>query len=145
MRAEVDIELELAAQIAEFYDDPLGHVMFSYPWGSGVLAGRDGPQEWQKDLLIEVGEQVRERGFDGIHAVEAIMFSIASGHGIGKSAVVAWIIRWIMDTRPFAKGVVTATTVPQLRTKTWAELAKWHNLGITKHWFEITGGQQLQY
>jgi len=50
-----------------------------------------------------------------------------------------------MDTRPFAKGVVTANTVPQLRTKTWAELAKWYGMGITKHWFTVTSGQQLQY
>jgi hypothetical protein len=54
---------------------------------------------------------------------------------------VAFLVRWIMDTRPFAKGVVTANTAPQLRTKTWAELAKWHNMAITRHWWSITTGQ----
>jgi len=136
-----DANRELVVQISQFYDDPLGHVLFSYPWGQGQLSGRAGPQEWQRQLLEDVGEQVRLRGFDGVKAVEPLLYSTASGHGIGKSAIVAWIIRWIMDTRPFAKGVVTANTGPQLQTKTWAELAKWHNLGITKHWFELTSGK----
>lgn len=134
-------EQQLVQQIAEFYDDPLGHVLFSYPWGEGQLQGRDGPQQWQRDFLIDVGKEVRARGFDGIHAVKALQYSTSSGHGIGKSALVAWIIRWIMDTRPFAKGVVTANTGPQLQTKTWAELAKWHHMGITKHWWELTSGK----
>lgn len=131
----------LVKEIARFYDDPLGHVLYSYPWGQGQLQGRDGPQVWQRELLIDIGNEVRKRGFDGIHAVKPLQYSTSSGHGIGKSAFVAWVIRWIMDTRPFAKGVVTANTGPQLQTKTWAELAKWHNLGITKHWWELTSGK----
>lgn len=133
-------QLLLAEDIAQFYDDPLGHVLYSYPWGEGSLKGRDGPQKWQREYLEALGEQVRERGFNGIDPVPPIQNSTASGHGIGKSALVGWIIRWIMDTRPFAKGVVTANTGEQLRTKTWSELAKWHNLGITKEWWELTSG-----
>lgn len=132
---------QLAMQMAEFYADPLGHVLYSYPWGQGSLQGRNGPMDWQKGFLIELGQEVRARKFDGVNAVEPIQFSTASGHGIGKSALVAHIIKWIMDTRPFAKGTVTANTAPQLRSKTWAELAKWHNLSITKHWFTLTSGQ----
>ena len=135
-----DAEEGLAAHISQFYDDPLGHVLFSYPWGTGSLKGRDGPQQWQREFLEDVGKQVRERGFNGADPVEPIQFSTASGHGIGKSAIVAWLIRWIMDTRPYAKGVVTANTGEQLRTKTWSELAKWHSLGITNHWWELTSG-----
>jgi len=133
--------LELAGEIAKFYDDPLGHVLFSYPWGKGELRGFEGPRTWQREFLIEVGEQVRERAFDGVNAVPPIQFSTASGHGIGKSALVAWLIRWIMDTRPFAVGTVTANTATQLKTKTWAELAKWHSLGITRHWWGINTSQ----
>lgn len=145
MSAEQEMNEELAKAMAQFYDDPLGHVLFSYPWNKDQLQGRKGPQDWQWEMLTEVGEAVRKRGFDGVNAVSPLLYSTASGHGIGKSAFVAWLIRWIMDTRPFAKGVVTANTVPQLRTKTWAELAKWHNMAITRHWFQLTSGQQLQY
>ena len=137
MSAEEDIQRQLVEAISEFYDDPLGHVLFSYSWGQGQLEGREGPQEWQRDFLEDVGEQVRARGFDGVNAVKPLLYSTSSGHGIGKSALVAWLIRWVMDTRPFAKGVVTANTSEQLRTKTWAELAKWHYLGITRHWWQL--------
>ena len=133
-------DADIASEIALCYADPLRHVMLSYPWGSGQLRDRTGPQDWQRDFLIDVGEQVKQRGFDGSTPVAPIQFSTASGHGIGKSALTSWLIRWIMDTRPFAKGVVTANTSEQLRTKTWSELAKWHNMGLTKDWYTLNSG-----
>jgi hypothetical protein len=131
---------ELARAIAQFYDDPLGHVLFSYPWGKGPLTGREGPQVWQTDFLLEVGEEVRKRRFNGVDPVAPLQMSTASGHGVGKSALTSWLIRWILDTRPFSKGVVTANTGEQLRTKTWSELAKWHGMGITRAWYVLTSG-----
>jgi hypothetical protein len=47
----------------------------------------------------------------------------ASGHGIGKSTLVAWIVNWILTTRPLCQGTVTANTYQQLETKTWAAIA----------------------
>ena len=135
----------LAEELSQFYDDPLGHVMFSYPWGEGPLTGWDGPDTWQIEFLQELGEEVRKRRFNGVEAVDPIRFSTASGHGIGKSTMVAWIIRWIMDTRPHSKGVVTANTDKQLRTKTWGELAKWHSMSVTSHWYQLNGGGSLNY
>jgi hypothetical protein len=73
--------------------------------------------------------------------VEPILESTASGHGIGKSALVAWIVDFIMSTRPFCKGIVTANTFSQLETKTWAEIAKWTKMCITGHWFRVTSGK----
>jgi hypothetical protein len=35
----VSFDVDLAADISQFYDDPLGHVLFSYPWGLGQLDG----------------------------------------------------------------------------------------------------------
>jgi len=131
---------QIADEMALCYADPLRHVLVSYPWGSGQLKGRKGPQDWQRDLLTELADEVKVRGFDGMSPVAPIQFSTASGHGIGKSAIVAWLIRWIMDTRPFAKGVVTANTGEQLRTKTWSELAKWHGMGLTQHWYTLNSG-----
>jgi len=137
---EAELNKALAEEMAACYADPLRHVLFSYPWGEGSLRGRDGPQEWQRQFLIDVGNEVGDRAFDGVHAVAPIRFSTRSGHGIGKSALVAWIIRWIMDTRSGARGVVTANTGEQLRTKTWSELAKWHHMGATKHWWTLNSG-----
>lgn len=141
-----ETDVQLADLMAECYANPLMHVMVSYPWGTGQLIGRDGPDTWQAKFLQEVGTEVSSRGFDGRTAVDPIQFSTASGHGIGKSAMTSWLIRWIMDTRPFCKGVVTANTSEQLRTKTWAELAKWHMMSLTKHWYHLnSGGGSMNY
>ena len=135
------IDEEIAADCALYYNDPFGWVMWAFPWGEDELEGFDGPDEWQRDLLIQWGNEIRERGFDGVIPVAPIQFGIASGHGIGKSALTAWIILFIMSTRPHCKGVVTANTSDQLKTKTWGELGKWRKLCITGHWFEYNNGR----
>ena len=61
--------------------------------------------------------------------------AVASGKGIGKSALVAWIILWAMSTMAKTRGVVTAGTKTQLTTKTWPELTKWYNMMVCRHWF----------
>lgn len=128
----VDFEEELVADIAEFYDDPLGFVMYAFPWGekNGPLEEDGGPDTWQMEQLIRIGQQ-----FKG-DPLCTIREATASGHGIGKSTEVAWIVLWAMSTRPHLNGVVTANTLPQLNTKTWRELAVWHKRLINEHWFK---------
>lgn len=131
-----------------FYSDPLSFVMFAYDWDSDptlqIVPLPDkyrhrfanavyGPDLWACELLDEIGEMVRARAFDGIRAVDAIREAVASGHGIGKSAMTAWLVDWIMSTRQHANGVVTANTSPQLESKTWSEIAKWTKKCITGH------------
>lgn len=137
------IDAEIAADCSLFYDDPLGWVMWAFPWGEvGTdLEGFDGPDVWQIDLLEEWGRQIKDRAFDGVNPVDPIQFGIASGHGIGKSALSSWIILFVMSTRPYSKGIVTANTGDQLRTKTWSELGKWRRLCLTGHWFEYNNGR----
>jgi hypothetical protein len=86
---------------------------------------------WQRDLLILIRNGL-------ISPQGAIRIAMASGHGPGKSAFVAWIILWAISTKVDTRGVVTANTSTQLKTKTWAELAKWHRLCICGHWFLLT-------
>ena len=69
---------------------------------------------------------------------EALRLAVTSGHDIGKSALVAWTILWAMSTVRDTRGVVTANTAGQLRTKTWPDLAKWHRLAINGDWFVHT-------
>lgn len=68
--------------------------------------------------------------------VNGELFLTKDYHVTHNSANSSWVIKWILDTRPFSKGVVTANTSDQLRTKTWAEVGKWHFLSLTKHMFE---------
>lgn len=132
-------EIELHDQIGQFYADPLGFVKFAYPWGEpGPLEHYAGPDDWQRDFLIELGEHVRERKFDGRTPVLPIRMTTASGHGIGKSVLVAFLVSWIMSTRPHSKGTVTANTYQQLSVRTWATIQTWLKRSITAHWFEIT-------
>lgn len=121
----------IAEQMAQFRFDPLGYVRWVFDWGHGDLAGEEGPDEWQADTLREIGEAMRT-------SETSVRIAIASGHGIGKTALTAWVIHWFIATRPGCAGVVTANTADQLKNKTWRELAKWNARAINAHWFEWT-------
>jgi|SRR6185369_30960 len=116
--------LELAREICLCILDPLRFVLFAFPWGElgGPLENYSGPDVWQAEFLAELGHEVRKRQFQGVRAVQAIRMAIASGHGIGKSTLVAWVVLWIMSTRPGARGTITANTGLQLTTKTWPQI-----------------------
>src|SRR4051812_22826971 len=98
----------LQLELSRFYADPLGFVLFAYPWGAGSLRGHDGPDKWQSEFLTDLGQEVRNRGFTGAAPVKPIRMAVSSGHGIGKSVLCAWIVDWIMSTRPNCQGTVTA-------------------------------------
>lgn len=148
-------ERKLDELLADCYADPLRHVMVSYPWASDPTIqlvplapqyrkrfdSEFGPGVWACEFLDRLGRDIKARGFDGKHAVEPIQYAVASGHGIGKSVMVAWLIKFIMDTRPFCRGTVTANTADQLRSKTWAELGKWHAKSLTAPRFEYRTGR----
>ena len=111
--------------------DPYGWVLYSFQWGKGSLTGYAGPEEWQKQLLIDIR--------DGLKTVnQVIQIATASGHGVGKSSLVAWLILWALSTHEDTRGVVTANTDTQLKTKTWPELTKWYNLFIANKSFVLT-------
>lgn len=148
-------DLLLAEDMGRFYDDPLGFVMYAFDWANDpslqvvelpapwcmFYDSAHGPDAWACDFLDSIGAQVRANAFDGSKAVPAIREATSSGHGIGKSAITAWLVMWIMSTRPYCKGVVTANTAEQLASKTWAEIAKWKKRCITGHWFDVVTGK----
>lgn len=136
---QVSPDLQLAEELKNFYDDPLGYVMFAFPWGvpGTDLEHETGPDDNQREFLISLGEEVRERGFDGLNPVMPIRMTETSGHGTGKSAMGGWIASWILDTRPHSIGTVTAGTYTQLESRTWAAIQYWKKLSITAHWFDI--------
>ena len=126
-------EEEILDRVAGFRHDALGFVLWAFPWGEGELAGSDGPSEWQRDILIDVSKRVAR----GAAFSEVIRIAVASGHGIGKSCLVAWILVWAMITFPGTRGVVTANTENQLKTKTWVEISKWCRLFVASHMLNI--------
>lgn len=54
-----------------------------------------------------------------------------------NSALTAWLVCWIMATRPGCKGIVSANTANQLETKTWAEIQKWMKKSIVADMFDV--------
>lgn len=121
---------DLAYILAATEKDPLLFVQAAFPWGKDELKDHS-ILEWQREIL----EAVKE---GAISASDAVQIAVASGHGVGKSALVAWIALWSLATKPNTKGVITANTENQLKSKTWAELSKWHRLSIVAPLFEVT-------
>jgi hypothetical protein len=131
-------EAALVADIGSFTHDPLGFVLYAYPWGvAGTeLANAKGPRKWQRKTLQRIGERLKSGKLTNF--ADVIREATSSGHGIGKSAMVAWLVGWALATCVDTKVVVTANTEKQLATKTWPEIAKWHNLSLVRHWFVWT-------
>lgn len=122
----------IVALIASCARDPLRFVLAFFPWGEpGELEKHDGPDEWQAEVLAAVRDGI-------VDTSQALRLAISAGNGPGKSALVAWLILWALATKPDTRGVVTANTDSQLRTKTWAELAKWYRHCLCRHLFNMT-------
>ena len=129
-----EIQSKLVRLAKKWRNDPLAFAQGAFPWGKGTLKGMSGPDTWQQKHLAHLRDKLQ----DGASVDEVIQTAIAAGHGVGKSGEVAWVILWAISTRADTRGVVTANTDTQLRTKTWAELAKWYHLCLLRVWFELT-------
>ena len=117
-------------------DNPETFVLFAYPWGqvNTPLEKFKGPRKWQKEVLREIGEHIRKNR--GQISMEALRAAVSSGRGIGKSALVSWLIHWMVSTRIGSTVIVSANSENQLRSVTWGELTKWVTMGINAHWWE---------
>lgn len=122
-----DIDAFLHKQAHEFRHNPLGFIYFAFD--------EINIYDWQIDVLKKIGVALKKGDADKHQAIKS---AVSSGHGIGKSALVAWLILWAMTTEADTKGVITANTETQLKSKTWAELGKWYNVFRYKNWFKFT-------
>lgn len=104
-----------AQAILEFVDRPADYVRC-------ILNAE--PDKWQEEALNAIVTNSR--------------IAVASGHGVGKTALTSWLIHWYMATRPNPQVVVTANTKNQLDSKTWRELAKWNQRAVNGEWFNHT-------
>ena len=122
----------LAEWLGDCAHDPVRFVTEAFPWGEGELKNfPDGPMEWQAWTLDQIRDGLATPG-------QPIKIAVASGHGIGKTALCAWIILWAMSTAPDMRGVVTASTEMMLTTRLRAELRKWFRLFRAAAFFELT-------
>ena len=122
---------QLIEDLASFTNDPLGFAVWAFPWGeAGSPLEHRSLEPWQVEILKRLG--------NGLSTNEAIRLATVSGNGVGKSALVSIIILWAATTFEDTKGVVTANTETQLKTKTWAELGKWFHMFIGRELFRLT-------
>jgi hypothetical protein len=102
--------------------DPEGFVLTAFPWAQeGSVLEHRTLERWQREFLKSVAKGL-------LTPEQAIRQASVSGNGVGKSTLVAWLILWSLCTAADTRGVVTANTETQLKTKTWAELGKWFQL-----------------
>lgn len=125
-------ELELATDIGSYSLDPVGLTKYVFPWSSDKLKA-PGPRTWQAETL----EDIKRHLAAAETRYQPFQIAVASGHGIGKSALIAMIIEWAMSTCEDCKIIVTAGTGTQLATKTVPEVQKWFRLAINQHWWDI--------
>ena len=128
----ISLEEEILQDFAQFTHDPLGCVLYSFPWGTGDLEGAN-VRQWQADELDSLGRHLRNP--ETRHT--PYLSAVTSGHGIGKSAFIGFITHWALSTFEDCKVVITANTGDQLATKTQPEVAKWFRMAINADWFAV--------
>jgi len=117
MTIAADEAEDLVEQLLGCSDDPLAFVRLAFP--------DIRPEKWQREVLEHIGNTLQENA--RLDRWKAVQIAVASGNGIGKSALLAWIILWALITFEDTIGVITAGTEGQLRTRLWSEISKWHS------------------
>lgn len=124
----------------DVYLSPYKFAMIAYDWGVGDLKEFDGPRRWQKAVMDDIEKYLREainlKSTLGV-LPDFYRHAVASGRGPGKSALVGMLTHWFQSTRIGGSAWVAANGEPQLRTKTFPEIAKWFARGINSDFFEI--------
>jgi len=129
----VEQDNEIIAQAAACQYDPFSWAGFAWDWGHDDLSASCGPREWQRDIL----RATRDHLSNPETRFQPLQVAVASGHGIGKSALMGQISNWAMSCWDDAKLVCTANTLNQLSTKTVPEISTWFRRSLTSHWFDI--------
>jgi len=128
-----ELQDEFIEEVAECTYDPLAYVDRFFPWETSQVSDSTGPRKWQREMLRTIGEHFA----DPKTRFTPLRVAVASGHGIGKSALVSMITGWGMSTFEDTKVLITAGTGTQLATKTGPELSKWFHLAYNNFWFDV--------
>jgi hypothetical protein len=130
----------LSQQIGRYRFDPLGFVEFAFPWGrpGTALAGESGPEPWQREVLEELGRSLKQRDST---PDEAGRLAVASGHCIGKSALVSWVVLWALSTLSDTRGIDFGSSADRSdgpeaaaghankRAEMWGHMKEWCKVG----------------
>ena len=147
---------------ARLKDDPEAFVMYVFPWGQKhtPLERKSGPRKWQREVLRKIRDHIQANHAKRTDAqgltptsdsqsssevlsrrdplYEVLRMATASGRGIGKSALVSWLVLWMVSTRIGSTTLVSANSEAQLRSVTWGEMTKWFAMALNSHWWEMS-------
>lgn len=112
-----DVRARIAAK---FKYDPLGFAEVAWDWGQGDLEDKD-IRSWQSEVLDEAAQHLENPAT----RFNVLRLAVASGHGIGKSAVTGMLTTWALSCWDRPRVVITANTEGQLLTKTSPEVGQW--------------------
>jgi hypothetical protein len=112
---EADEADDLVEELLATTNDPARFVELAFPTIT--------PERWQLEVLQSIGLRLQEN--EQLGRWKAVQIAVASGNGVGKTALLSWLILWALMTFEDTLGVVTAGTEPQVRTRLWGELSKW--------------------
>lgn len=133
---------KLLETILSFKYDPSQFALFAFPWGQRgtPLHKYKGPRKWQMEEFKRIASQIRTNLNMAAIGLQPspIYLAISSGRGPGKSAFLSMLSCWFMSCWLGGTNIVTANTETQLRSRTMAELGKWHTMMINSHWFDKT-------
>jgi hypothetical protein len=111
---------EIADELVACRSDPEAFVDRMFDWANEPELKGKSPERWQRDVLRTIR--------DGLPLGKAVRIAVASGHGVGKTALTSWICLWAMSTCRDCRGILTASNEAQLHTRNRAELRKWYRL-----------------
>ena len=129
----IEEQEQIVADLGGFVHDPLGAVMYGFPWGHDELAPYAGPRTWQREELEKLGAHLQDPATR--HTLYPL--AISSGHGPGKTTFSAMLSWWALSTFDNAMVRVTANTADQLDKTTSPEFARWFKRGINADWFDV--------
>lgn len=118
-KEEVEVPQKEIDIIRRMYFDPIYFVehMFNLKPVKNVFMKGKNITPQQLEILEAMKNAVNNNGKRRI--------SVRSGHGVGKSATMSWILLWFLFTRKDAQIACTAPTTSQMHDVLWKECAKW--------------------
>lgn len=123
--AEVTPEMMLKELAADCARDPLAFAKGFWP-NTELRA-------WQSEILAYIGGCLQNPET----RYKPVRIAVASGNGIGKSALIGMILTWGMTTCAGCRGKVTAGKAEQLETKTVPEVSRWFKNSLAARWFDV--------
>jgi hypothetical protein len=133
---DIDPELQYACDL--YGNDPYGFVLNMFDWGRpySLLRNRERPYDWQCDVLADMSARLK---------VDASIYrlGLASGKGIGKTALQAMVGLWHLMTHRYSQTNLLSVTGDSIDQRVWAEIGRWFHVCKLRPYFRRYRGGRI--